>query len=37
MRIALDPEETRFINAAYHGRIQKDQANLIPLDPQAFI
>jgi len=34
---ALDPEETRSINAAYHQRIHKDQSNLIPLDPEAFI
>jgi Telomere resolvase len=25
------------INAAYHQRIHKDQSNLIPLDPEAFI
>jgi len=31
--LALDPEETRAINAAYHQRIHKDQSNLIPLDP----
>jgi hypothetical protein len=35
--LALEPEETRRINAAYHQRIQKDQASLIPLDPEAFI
>jgi hypothetical protein len=35
--LALDPEETRAINAAYHQRIHKDQSNLIPLDPEAFI
>jgi hypothetical protein len=28
---------TRAINAAYHQRIHKDQSNLIPLDPEAFI
>jgi hypothetical protein len=27
--LALDPEETRQINAAYHQRIHKDQSNLI--------
>jgi hypothetical protein len=35
--LALDPEETPAINAAYHQRIHKDQSNLIPLDPEAFI
>jgi hypothetical protein len=30
------PEETRAINAAYHQRIHRDQASLIPLDPEAF-
>jgi hypothetical protein len=35
--LALDPEETRSINAAYHQRIHKDQSNLIPLDPEAFV
>jgi hypothetical protein len=35
--LALPPEETRAINAAYHQRIHKDQSNLIPLDPEAFI
>jgi hypothetical protein len=35
--LALPPEETRTINAAYHQRIHKDQSNLIPLDPEAFI
>jgi hypothetical protein len=32
----LYPEETRAINAAYHQRIRRNQASLIPLDPQAF-
>ena len=35
--LALPPEETRALNAAYHQRIHEDQSNLIPLDPQAFI
>ena len=35
--LALDPEETRALNAAYHERIHRDQSNLIPLDPEAFI
>jgi hypothetical protein len=35
--LALDPEETRALNAAYHHRIHRDQSNLIPLDPEAFI
>src|SRR5208337_961141 len=35
--LALDPEETRTLNAAYHERIHRDQSNLIPLDPEAFI
>jgi hypothetical protein len=30
--LALDPEETRSLNAAYHERIHRDQSNLIPLD-----
>ena len=25
------------LNAAYHERIHRDQSNLIPLDPEAFI
>jgi Telomere resolvase len=29
--LALDPEETRALNAAYHQRIHHDQSNLIPL------
>jgi hypothetical protein len=29
--LALDPEETRTLNAAYHERIHHDQSNLIPL------
>jgi hypothetical protein len=33
--LALDPEETRAINAAYHQRIHRDQSNLVPLDPWA--
>jgi hypothetical protein len=35
--LALEPEETRALNAAYHKRIHRDQSNLIPLDPEAFI
>src|SRR6516164_4302762 len=35
--LALPPEETRALNAAYHQRIHEDQSNLIPLDAQAFI
>jgi hypothetical protein len=35
--LALDPEETRALNAAYHQRIHHDQSNLIPLDPETFI
>ena len=35
--LALEPEETRALNAAYHQRIHRDQSNLIPLDPEAFI
>jgi hypothetical protein len=35
--LAVPPEETRAINAAYRQRIHKDQSNLIPLDPEAFI
>jgi Telomere resolvase len=35
--LALEPEETRTLNAAYHERIHRDQSNLIPLDPEAFI
>jgi Telomere resolvase len=35
--LALEPEETRALNAAYHERIHRDQSNLIPLDPEAFI
>jgi hypothetical protein len=35
--LALPPEETRALNAAYHQRIHEDQSNLIPLDPEAFI
>src|SRR6516164_11497322 len=33
--LALPPEETRALNAAYHQRIHEDQSNLIPLDAQA--
>ena len=29
--LALEPEETRALNAAYHERIHQDQSNLIPL------
>jgi hypothetical protein len=35
--LALDPEETRTLNAAYYERIHRDQSNLIPLDLEAFI
>jgi hypothetical protein len=35
--LALEPEETRALNEAYHQRIHRDQSNLIPLDPEAFI
>jgi hypothetical protein len=35
--LALPPEETRALNAAYHQKIHKDQSNLIPLDPETFI
>ena len=35
--LSLDPEETRTLNAAYHERIHRDQSNLIPLGPEAFI
>jgi hypothetical protein len=35
--LALAPEETRAINAAYHERIGRDQSGLIGLDPEAFI
>jgi hypothetical protein len=35
--LALPPEETRALNAAYHQRIHQDQSNLIPLDREAFI
>jgi hypothetical protein len=35
--LALEPEETRALNAAYHKRTHRDQSNLIPLDPDAFI
>jgi hypothetical protein len=35
--LALDPEETRALNTTYHKRIHRDQSNLIPLDPEAFI
>jgi hypothetical protein len=31
--LALDPEETRSINAAYQQRIHRDQSSLITLDP----
>ena len=35
--LALEPEETRALNEAYHQRIHRDQSNLIPLDPEAFV
>ena len=35
--LALTPEETRAINAAYQKEIKREQSDLIPLDPQAFI
>jgi hypothetical protein len=35
--LALDPEETRSLNAAYHRRIYSDQSKLIPLDAHLFI
>jgi len=35
--LALTPEETRAINAAYQTEIRKDQSDLIPLDPKEFI
>jgi hypothetical protein len=35
--LALPPEQTRAINAAYHERIHRDQSSLIPLEPEAFI
>src|ERR1700736_3232140 len=35
--LALEPEETRALNEAYHQRIHRDQSNLIALDPEAFI
>jgi hypothetical protein len=35
--LALTPEETRAINAAYQKEIHKDQSDLIPLDAEAFI
>ena len=35
--LALEPEETRALNAAYHQRIHRDQSDLIALDPDAFI
>jgi hypothetical protein len=35
--LALDPEEIRALNADCHQRIHRDQSNLIPLDPEAFI
>jgi len=33
--LALDPEETRALNAAYHQRNHLDQSTLIPLDPKS--
>jgi len=35
--LALPPEETRSINAAYHQSIHRDQSSLIPPEPEAFI
>ena len=35
--LALTPEETRAINAAYRTQIHKDQSNLFPLDAKEFI
>ena len=35
--LALDPEETRSLNAAYQSSIHRDQSKLIPLDADAFI
>jgi hypothetical protein len=35
--LALEPEETRALNATYHQRIHRGQSDLIPLDPEAFI
>jgi hypothetical protein len=35
--LALTPEETRQINAAYQKEIHKDQSDLIPLDADTFI
>ena len=34
--LALEPEETRALNAAYHERIHRDQSNLIPLGSRSF-
>jgi hypothetical protein len=34
--LALEPEETRTLNAAYHERIHRDQSNLIPLGSGGF-
>src|SRR5271170_3634719 len=34
--LALEPEETRALNAAYHERIHRDQSNLIPLGSGGF-
>jgi len=35
--LALTPEETRTINAAYQTQIHKDQSDLFPLDAKEFI
>ena len=35
--LALDPEETRSLNAAYQSSIHRDQSKLIPLNADAFI
>jgi hypothetical protein len=34
--LALEPEETQALNAAYHQRIHHDQSNLIPLGSGSF-
>jgi hypothetical protein len=35
--LALTPEETRSLNAAYHAQVHKEQSDLIALDAQGFI
>jgi hypothetical protein len=35
--LALEPEETPKLNAAYYQRIHRDQSSLIPLDREVFI